>query len=479
MKVETLPTKSDKGKPTFYGLFLEYSKFFKKDLNRKDSDPKPHLRRLWSDDTYEEYIRYYTEYLIPSLSKRFGKAKAAEDYEDEELKSFFEEFKAQKDLSDATIGKYVHLFWTVYKTGSENQGFTDRLQWEVDGTIENSSTENDDIRMMKSIKRSFSIEDETKIARWFKDNIDPDKSYGEVYGILFMFCLALRNNEAAALTFSCFHKTQDTGLCYVDIYQSTVKSTNETKTGGKTANMFRRIPVFPFLFDIVERRRKTVVSHLVESQGMSACEAENTVARYIVACRKRNFAVGSNRDDLTRKGRDLLWSLKASDSYNDAAIRRSFRLKLEEEADIEEKDPTAYVFRRNGATHLYSLGMTASQIQYYMGHEVENPQERRSFYANMDRLRELWRLMMRHPFNLLFSGSIGQIGTIELPTNSTKVNIRIAAKEPNDEISFRMDGDFKDYTCLESDLFIPQGFPPTVDVREKVLQTYRRIMDPK
>lgn len=41
------------------------------------------------------------------------------------------------------------------------------------------------------------------------------------------------------------------------------------------------------------------------------------------------------------------------------------------EYDLGEKDVTTYLLRRNMATHLYTLGFTVLESQYFMGHKME------------------------------------------------------------------------------------------------------------
>lgn len=64
---------------------------------------------------------------------------------------------------------------------------------------------------------------------------------------------------------------------------------------------------------------------------------------------------------------------------------------------IEEKEPTTYLFRRNCATHLYQLGFAPSEIQYWMGHEIEDPFTKRSFFADPDQIYALKERWSRHP----------------------------------------------------------------------------------
>ena len=51
------------------------------------------------------------------------------------------------------------------------------------------------------------------------------------------------------------------------------------------------------------------------------------------------------------------------------------------------------------ATHLYTLGCSQVQIQYYMGHRLENTDLKRSDFTDEELLYEMSLLLDRHPLN--------------------------------------------------------------------------------
>ena len=76
-------------------------------------------------------------------------------------------------------------------------------------------------------------------------------------------------------------------------------------------------------------------------------------------------------------------------------------IELEEnrlaEDGVFEKDPTVYLCRRNLGTHLYIMGLTEAEIQYIMGHDIEDPYENRNDFTNEDKLYQIKRKMELRP----------------------------------------------------------------------------------
>lgn len=62
-----------------------------------------------------------------------------------------------------------------------------------------------------------------------------------------------------------------------------------------------------------------------------------------------------------------------------------------------EKDPTTYLLRRNYATHLDILGFEENEIQYLMGHDIEDDMDKRNFYRNEERLIEIAKKLEMRP----------------------------------------------------------------------------------
>ena len=83
-------------------------------------------------------------------------------------------------------------------------------------------------------------------------------------------------------------------------------------------------------------------------------------------------------------------------TYIDAELQRAANEKQ------FEKDPSAYLFRRNFGTHLFILGLSEAEIQYVVGHDIEGLYETRNEFVNEERLLEIKQKMEQRPiFNAI------------------------------------------------------------------------------
>lgn len=478
-KSKGYPLRTSDGKYTLRGLYekcMVESHIFEKKKERKDNDWKPHLSKKWEVGTTVEYASNYCNRLIPFLGEILGKEKAVEDFDSDEVENAFEAFKEKMgyDGDGDTFRRYRHLFWTLYKTGADNVPFVDQLEWDWLGRDENKR-DSDALKldMMKTLKRSFTIEDERLIADKFKYELGSGFCDGVYYGVFLMYVFGLRNAEAAAVTFSCIKSLPEKGIWYLDIYRTTTDDTNTIKVGGKTVNFFRRLPVQPFVKKYIDKRFEVVVSDLMSREGLLRENAERIAREYTIACRGRRFSEGADRNDLNEAWKELvLKKLKVLSTQNALTLKNTFKQKLES-YNVEEEDPTVYVLRRNNATHLYNLGLSLSQIQYCMGHLIEDSQDQRSYYLNDDLLEELNDVMKNHPLRLLFGDKVTYEKSVTiLHGKSNKAYIRIAAKEPNDSIELEVEKHKGSVKVRQSDVFLQSGYSPTVDIRAEVCRKY-------
>ena len=63
----------------------------------------------------------------------------------------------------------------------------------------------------------------------------------------------------------------------------------------------------------------------------------------------------------------------------------------------DRKDPTAYLFRRNFGTHLHILGLSEPEIEYVIGHDIDDPYETRNEFVNEEKLFAIKQKMDRRP----------------------------------------------------------------------------------
>ena len=170
-----------------------------------------------------------------------------------------------------------------------------------------------------------------------------------------------------------------------------------------------------------------------------------------IACVGQNYKMRCNANHLTATGKRVLRDAKLSSDvlgYIDASIKHE---------RLEEREATAYLFRRNFATHLHILGLDEAEIQYVIGHEIEENTERRSFFVNPEKLY-LIKLKMdnrplmseRHPFStsIILSPqnpsvllNIASIQTVKIIPDTQKpmvAHISVQATEPHENIDIEI-----------------------------------------
>lgn len=118
---------------------------------------------------------------------------------------------------------------------------------------------------------------------------------------------------------------------------------------------------------------------------------------------------------------------------------------------LKEKEPTAYLLRRNFATHMSILGLTNAEMQYLMGHNVEDAYESRNEFVDSERIFIMHRKLSNRPL-LNTRTSNDNTDRICIHKQST-VRIHASALEPSDAVSIRIeakDPEMVQTKCFES-----------------------------
>ena len=114
-----------------------------------------------------------------------------------------------------------------------------------------------------------------------------------------------------------------------------------------------------------------------------------------------------------------------------------------------EKEPTAYILRRQFCTDLHIVGCTQDEIEYAMGHKIENTAIDRRDFRNEDRITALAEKIIKRPFvskevlnqkeivmsETSYKNSDFYNETIRVPIRKGKLRIRISSHEPLDKAS--------------------------------------------
>ena len=135
---------------------------------------------------------------------------------------------------------------------------------------------------------------------------------------------------------------------------------------------------------------------------------------------------------------------------------------------VPDKDPTTYLLRRHLATKLYHLDLAVSEIQYILGHKIEDTEvTRRSFSIESQLITVAYKMAKRASVNAVHAPAIRiQEGTSAECNNTTEAILEISqskplyvtifASEPGDTIEVEVIGDGVDgdvQYMLQSDSF--------------------------
>ena len=424
-----------------------------------------------SESTFEANILTYENTILDLIDLQLPIAEYTDDDVEDLIRRIKDKYaeKTQKTYKESTIDGFRRLFWYVYRAGFMHDRFPDSLFWKERGKIAEDQKETDSDRKERQLKRkSFSVDEEITLVNDYFKSINPETADGQSYGVLLMLALSLRNNEAAGLSFENIKEIPGYGFYCAYIIKTTDGDSNELKPGGKTYNAARILPLFDFLVEMIHERLKAVT-------GADTIEdAMKIGGKWPIACRGNNPEVRCTRNDITDKARELFSGLlKGEDKFREASLA-DLRDKLNA-AGIEEKNLTAYLMRRNGATHLYALGLSPSQVQYYIGHEVEDPNELRNYFTNPDRLLQIYEILKRHPLHILFGKREPADEEIIIKKGTTSY-VRIVADEPNQDITLTVEGLQKNMSIVKSDASITEGFRKNIDISRYTDKEYTRLL---
>lgn len=374
--------------------------------------------------TKKGYARDYARDILPLV-----KEKALKDYTREDLDQIIDvQIRKLREndsrvWNESTRQHFRRIIKRIFEV-AEDRGFCTDILWGTQYALSEGSSDSDlNRKEFVVLRKSLTISEEIFIVNKIMTDITQD---GEYFGIALMFCLGTRNQEACRIKFNdirMFSCDQSQYAAY--IYSTPDKTGTGDKFSGKTSNMVRIIPVPKMLSDLLKRRRRFLIDKVISGEIVvhkdliSETEtreeaAEKFVDGLYIACHGSDYVSSCSPADLTRKGNEVLKAAKVNQellALIDLDIRRPGRT----EEGLKEKDPTAYLFRRNLGSHLYFLGLNDNEIQYIMGHDIEYPNDERYFYRNEEKLYPIALKMRLRPL-------VNPMGTQEETTveNGTK-----------------------------------------------------------
>lgn len=412
------------------------------------------IARNRSDQTTDKYNKYYDTLILPELKDHDSKCiweYSRDDFEAVILsiqeKGYGPKEKKQY-YSESTIRIFRMLIHDVVFHASE-EGLCGNVFWGTDFLREEEGQPTEEELEKKVVlKKSLSVQQEWKLYNELTADVLED---GAAVGLLLMFGLGLRNAEACGLDFGDIKPLREHPDCQtVWIYKTTKVGTNTLQSGGKTINSGRIIPIPGKLAEFLSRRREAILCRL---QNMPNCEFEidslpiccnGRIDEQIEKCSKRCSA-----QDISNIAHD---SFKNAGIIADQVAFIDAELSADKTASVlKEKDAKAYLLRRNFATHMHILGLSTAEIQYLIGHNVEDAYETRNEFVNDERIYAMHKKLANRPvFNEIRDD--GHSNRIQCSPGSV-CKVRIAANEPAEEITVKLSAPVKDKGKVETQIF--------------------------
>ena len=436
-----------------------------------------------NDETMEKYDRDYNNVILPHIDNHNTKIISSYTIDDcDKILSKIQDDGyiskgTRAEYSESTMNHFKNLIYSVFLFASK-AGYCRDFLW---GTKYEINVERETLAVQSKtvIKKSLSIEQEKKLIYILMESL---RANGKRIALLLMFVLGLRDGEACGLDFGDIYEIPYYKGCYVAVIkQSTIPDSNKLQSSGKTWNTGRRIPIPKKVADFLLERR-SIIERIIKDNNLELninrlpVAADCDLYRDLPDIGKRLKA-----DDVTEEARSVF-----KQTGIESEVLASLEIEMEEESarlEISESNVTAYLLRRNFATHLKILGVDYPDIQYLLGHCIEDPYINRPDYTD-GKLYQLSKHMAYRPLvnynaddHVKLSGfceeQLSGRKTISIDSDADRIRVRIHAIEKNDMLSIKVNPDNSkgiDYTMHEG----YKSYEPrrTSDIRQKYIDDY-------
>ena len=377
------------------------------------------------------------------------------------------------------MNHFKYLIYWVF-SNAVYAGYCQDFLWGTKFEI-NMEREELAVRSKTQIKRSLSIAQEKSL---FAEIMDDPREDGKRIALLLMFSLGLRDGEACGLDFGDIYELPYYKGCYVAIIkQSTIPKTSVLQSSGKTWNSGRRIPIPEKVAEFL-LERKNIVVDLIEKKNLNLDISRIPVAGdgYIDED-MTELAIRLRADKVAEEARNIFRQVGI-----ESEVLASLEVEMEEEVarlEISEKSVTAYLLRRNFATHLKILGLDYPDIQYLLGHCIEDPYINRPDYTDS----KLYALSEKMKYRPLVNENIKKEDVVPcfsewifpgkkkliIENNGEAIRAKIYALEKNETLKIRVDPDdldTKQIQCFED--YQPYEVQRTLNVIQKYRENYEK-----
>lgn len=449
------------GTLTFAGVLQNYYSI--KDF----TDQNTGISSGWNNDTPLRRLSDYTNRILPTINRLFGPEKPMHEYVSSDFEAILDALERRFHYAQATVEHYRRLLMRVYKMGVAQGLYPDNIFWET-AEDEDDPNKSEQLRAkaLTRTRKSFSVQEEIRLLLWFT-SLDPTNADGESLGLMLMFFLGIRDNEACGTSFGNIQlMPHHSDMALLTIGNTTGIGTNRLKAGGKSGNAPRQLALYKPIYQFLQARREWIEGEIDAGRIMLPPDIDSVDLLPIV-CKGKHISERAMTADLSKAGRILFQNIGIEKSEL-AELQRILLSADFKEAVIDEKNPTTYLFRRNTATRLYHTGLDWETIQYWIAHDIESPSLRRNFFSDEEILYELGKQYHQHPLFLLFEEIMTRPSPIPngVPIASEYYHldggniqiIEIEANEPNTPIIITATSNSRfSITQTEKESSVPSG----------------------
>ena len=340
------------------------------------------IAKGWNNATRTKYDKDYNNVILPRIDNH--NQKIISDYKKEDCEAVL--LRIQNDgyyskgekqqYSESQMNHYKYLIYSVIQQ-AVIAGYCQDFLWgtKFEITIDREALA---IKSKTIIKKSLSIQQEKRLVSRIMETPRED---GKSVALLLMFSLGLRDGEACGLDFGDIYELPYYSGCYVAIVkQSTIPNSSILQSSGKTWNSGRRIPipgkVVEFLLE-----RKRIIKEIVALKELQ-CDVDRLPVAGLGYLDENigELGIRLRADYVTEEARNVFKDVGIA-----SEVLASLEIEMEEESarlEVTESNVTAYLLRRNFATHLKILGLDYPDIQYLLGHCIEDPYVSRPDYTD-------------------------------------------------------------------------------------------------
>ena len=234
--------------------------------------------------------------------------------------------------------------------------------------------------------RSLPLETEIKLIDYLLSDYKAD---GETVGFLLVMSCGMRIIESSAAVFGNIIPLAFHPGCYkLLIYETGTALSEFLKSGGKSRNASRAIPLFDRVLQFLEKRKEYVKEQLRKQ------EVDADVDTLPIACSGKNYLAGCTAKQISDKAREMFTKFGVKPKVFQFIDAEMANGHLQE---IREKNPTGYLGRHIFATHLAVCDLTESETQAVIGHEIEDSHVTRNDFSNDEVLFKIKEKMDRFP----------------------------------------------------------------------------------